>query len=225
MSMLVIGVTATAVLFAADSRQYPNGNDTVKKLFLVGKRGMLGHSGIGILPSDKPVAQGSWDAEKEVERIAGQVPAAFPKDQFDFISKEVLKSLNAGLAKRSLPIDGTNPHVSIMFVDRDSGGRVFFARKEFKVVSVHASDGSWKHHAEQGEAQVVLDRVRTDRGLWWDVPRECPVGERKPAAPTVAGLAAFINDVAKQSPQCAQQIGGTVRVATSDSAGAHWLQQ
>jgi len=58
------------------------------------------------------------------------------------------------------------------------------------------------------------------RGVWWDVPPECPVGERKPAAPTAAGLAVFINDVAKQSPRCAQQIGGTIRVATIYSAGA-----
>ncbi len=224
MSMLVIGVTATAVLFAADGRQYPNGNDSAV-LFLV-VRGCSTHSGIGIIPSDNPEGQGSWDAAREVERIAGQVPAAFPKDQFVFISKEVLKSLNAGLAKRTLAIGGTNPHLSLMFVDRDAGGRVFFARKEFKVVSVHGANNSWRHHAEEREAQVMLDRIRTDRGLWWDVPPECAVGERKPTAPTAAGLAAFINDVAQQSPQCAQQsCGGTIRVANIDSAGARWLQQ
>src|SRR4051812_24448578 len=134
MSMLVIGVTASAVLFAADSRQYPSGHDTVKKLFLVGKRAVLGHSGIGVIPSDSP-EQGAWDAPKEMARIAGQVPVAFPKGQFALISEEALKSLNDGLAKRSLPIDGQNSHLTIMFVDRDAGGRVFFARKEFKVLS------------------------------------------------------------------------------------------
>src|SRR5579862_8064034 len=91
--------------------------------------------------------------------------------------------------------------------------------------SVRSADGKWAHHAEEGQAQVLLDRVRANGNLWWDVPPECPVGERKPAAPTAAGLAAFINDVAKQSPQCAQQIGGPIRVATIDSGGARWLQQ
>ncbi|SRR5258708_21727420 len=62
---------------------------------------VLGHSGLGVIPSDKPQEQGSRDAAKEIERIAGEVPVAFPKDQFDFISKEALKSLNAGLSKRS----------------------------------------------------------------------------------------------------------------------------
>ena len=225
MSMLVIGVTASAVLFAADSRQYPNGDATVKKLFLVGKRGMLGHSGIGVIPSDHPQAQGAWDAAKEIERIAGQVPVAYPQDQFDFISKETLKSLNAGLAKRSLPIDAQNPHLTIMFLDRDAGGRVFFAHKEFKVISVQAAGGWWRHHAEVGDTKVELDRVRADRGLWWDVPPDCPIGEHRPTAPTVAGLAAFINDVAGQSPQCSQKIGGTIRVATIDNTGARWLQK
>jgi hypothetical protein len=68
-------------------------------------------------------------------------------------------------------------------------------------------------------------QVRTDRGLWWDVPPQCPIGNRKPAAPTPAAVAAFINDVAGQSPLCAQKIGGPIRVATIDKNGAHWLQQ
>jgi hypothetical protein len=225
MSMLVVGVTASAVLFAVDSRQYPSGEDTVKKLFLVGKRGMLGHSGIGVIPSDKPQEQGSWDAARQVERIAGHVLAAYPKDQFAAISAEVLASLNAGLSKRSLPIEGQNPRLTIMFVDRDDGGRVFLARKEFRVISEQADNGSWRHHSEEGETQVILDRLRTDRGLWWDVPPECPIGNRKPTAPTPAAFAAFINDVAGQSPLCAQKIGGPIRVATIESGGARWLQQ
>jgi len=225
MSMLVVGVTASAVLLAADSRQYPSGQDTVKKLFLVGKRAVLLHAGIGVIPSDNPQEQGAWDAAKEVARIAGQVPAVFPKDQFAFISEEALKSLNDGLAKRSLLIDGPNPQLTMMFVDRDAGGRVFFARKEFRVLSTRTGDHTWRHHAEAGETTVVLDRLRTDKGLWWDVPPQCPVGERKPTAPTPAGLAAFINAVAGQSPFCSQMIGGPIRVAIIDSAGARLLQE
>jgi hypothetical protein len=227
MSMLVVGVTESAVLFAVDSRQYPSREDTVKKLFLVGKRGMLGHSGIGVIPSDEPQKQGSWDAAREVERIAGQVlPVlpAYPKDQFAAIGDEVLASLNAGLSKRSLSIEGQNPRLTIMFVDRDDGGRVFLARKEFRVISEQAEKGSWRHHAEEGETQVILDRLRHDRGLWWDAPPECPIGDRKPTAPTPAAFAAFINEVAGQSPLCAQKIGGPIRVATIDSGGARWLQ-
>jgi len=63
-----------------------------------------------------------------------------------------------------------------MFVDRDTGGRVFFARSEFKVASVRWADGKWAHHAEQGQAQLLLGRVRATGNLRWDVPPECPVG-------------------------------------------------
>jgi hypothetical protein len=170
MSMLVVGVTASAVLMAADSRQFPSGRDTVQKLFLAGRRSLLGHSGIGVIPSGHPEKDGVWDAAIEVERIAKVLPSAYPKDQFAFISDAILKSLNDGLAKRPLAIDSQNAQLTIMFVDRDAGGRVFFARREFRIISVNGGGNTFRHHAEAGEPNIVLDRVRTDRGLWWDVP-------------------------------------------------------
>jgi hypothetical protein len=144
--------------------------------------------------------------------------------QFDFIRGELLKSVNAGLARRSLEIGGSNPHVAIMFVHRDSGGRVFFAREEVRVVSMRLADKRWRHHAEASATQILVDAPHPDRGLWWDVPAECLVGERRPAAQSNAGISAFINDVAGQSPACRQQIGGPVSVAIIDNAGARWLQ-
>jgi hypothetical protein len=224
MSMLVIGVTAYAVLMAADSRQYPNGKETVQKVFLVGKRAMVGHSGIGVIPFDS-ARPGAWDASDVVESISKRVPDILGRAQFDFIRSELLESINAGLARCSLEIGGSNPHVAIMFAHRDADGQVFIAREEIKVVSTSLADKRWRNHAEASAPQILTNAKHADRGIWWDVPPGCPVGQRMPAAPTNAAISAFINDVAVQSPVCSQKIGGPVRVAIVDDAVARWLQR
>jgi hypothetical protein len=224
MSMLVVVVTSGAVLMAADSRQSPSGKDTIQKLFLVGGRAVLGHSGIGVLPFDNP-QNGAWDAAVEAEGVSKRVHGGDARSQFDFIRLELLKSFNNGLARRSLEIGGDSPKLAIMFINRDSDGRVFLAREELKVVSKPLGNNKWRHHAEAGGTQILIDGQRADRGLWWDVPPECPARERRPAAPTPVAISAFINAVARQSPICTQKIGGLIRVATIDDVGARWLQE
>jgi len=220
----VLVMTSSAVFMAADSRQYPSGKDTIQKLFVVPGHAIVGHSGIGVIPFGDP-QNGAWDAAVEVERISKRVPDGDGRHQFDFIRLELLKSLNNGLARRSREIGRRSPKLAVMFVSRDSSGRVFFAREETTVVSTPLGNDQWRHHAEAGRTQIVIDRQRADRGLWWDVPPECPVGERRPNAPTPASIAAFIDDVARQSAACTQMIGGRVRVATIDNGGARWLKE
>jgi hypothetical protein len=224
MSMLVVGVTAYAVFIAADSRQYPSGKDTVQKVFLVGKRAILGHEGIGVIPFDS-AQPGAWDASDEVERISKRVPHVRARNQFDFIRSELHKSINAGLARRSLEIDGSNLHLAIVFIHRDSDGKVFIAREKIEVVSTRLADKRWRHHAEPGAPQILINAKHADQGLWWDVPEECPVGPRMPAALTTAAISAFINNVAVQSRMCSQKIGGPVRIAIVDDTGAGGLQR
>ena len=213
MSMLVVVVTSSAVLMAADSREFPSRRDTTQKLFLIGNRAVLGHGGIGVIPFDNPRG-GPWNAAVEAEDVSKRVPDGDAKRQFDFIQSELLKSLNSGLASRSLKIGGDNPKLDIMFINRDSDGRVFFARQELKVVSTPLGNNRWRHHTEAGGVQIMIDGRRADRGVWWDVPPECPVGEREPTASTPATISAFINSVARQSGTCTQMIGGLIRLTT-----------
>jgi hypothetical protein len=220
MSMLAVTVTASAVLFAADSRQFPSGEDGVQKVFLVGTRALLGHSGVGIIPGDD---DSRWDAAAEVGRIAGGVPAVAPREKFAFITRDLLQSLNAGLAKRSLPIGRNDVRLTIMFVSRDPDGTVYLARQEFRVFATGAGEGKFRHHAEAQEPSVIIDSLRAKAGLWWDAPSECPV-MRMPTAPTPAAFTTFINGVGGQSTECSRLIGGRIRVATIDRNGARWLQ-
>ncbi len=136
MSMLLCIVTPIAVYLGADSRQYPNGIDTVQKVFLVGTDAIVGHSGIGAI--------GSWDAAKEVGRIAATTPQAAFAEQADYIDAHALKSLNAGLARYfDAPAGlGKNPHLTIMLVKRDSKGRSYFICRDFKIVSAPSRNQS-----------------------------------------------------------------------------------
>src|SRR5207247_6822241 len=120
--MLVCIVAQTAVYMAADSRQYPNGADTVQKVFLVGRDAIVGHSGIGVIPYDR-ASGGAWDAAKEVGRIAARVPAGTVNEQLRFIQREALDSLNAGLLHHVGEISVDHPQLTIMFVKRDVEGR------------------------------------------------------------------------------------------------------
>lgn len=209
---------------AADSRQYPSGADNVKKVFLVGKTAILGHVGIGIIPFNGPQS-GAWDAAKAVESLANRTPVETPKDEFRFIGRELLRSLNQGLLRRSEEISGINPHLAIMLVVRDREGRAFLFRQEFKVVGTALSGKTWRYHAEAAPVQVIVDGKSGASGIWWDVPTDCPVGVRRPVAPTHAAISTFISSVSQQNEHCRQQIGGAVRAAVVDGAGARWLPE
>jgi hypothetical protein len=110
-----------------------------------------------------------------------------------------------------------------MFVARDLEGRAFLFQQEFKVVGTALLDKTWRYHADAAPAQVIVDGKGGASGMWWNVPPECPVGVRRPVAPTHVAISAFINDVSQQSERCRRQIGGPVRVAVVDGAGARWL--
>jgi hypothetical protein len=225
MSMLLCVVTPIAIYLAGDSRQYPNGVDTVQKVFLVGKNAMVAHGGIGII--------GSWDAAREVGRIAAATPNVAFEEQLAFIKTEALKSLNLALERyagnpSSLEHD---PHLTIMVVKRDSTGRTYFVRQEFKVVSTTLSPSGWAYHAEAAPSQRLVDGASPKTSVWWDVPPECPVsqssihfdGDSSRVLISPAWLAAIIKSVAAQSPRCSQLIGGPIHAAISDAKGARWL--
>jgi hypothetical protein len=48
-TMLLVIVTPLAIYMAADSKQYPSGDNT-EKIFLVGNDAIVMHSGIGLIP-------------------------------------------------------------------------------------------------------------------------------------------------------------------------------
>lgn len=219
MSMVVCLVAQAAIYMAADSRQYPSGADTVQKVFLVGRDAMLGHSGIGLIPSDGP-SGGTWDAAKEVGRIAASTPMGTFQEQLAFIQREVLKSFNTGLQQRSGEINGDHPHLAIMFVKRDSNGQGYCTHQVFSVVSTPLENQKWSHWAEA----VPAEPPRTS-GIWWDAPSECPVSLNSRAGPIRAALSAFIQEVAEQSDYCRQVIGGAIRIAVADDMGARWIPE
>lgn len=225
MSMLLCIVTPIAIYLAGDSRQYPNGVDTVQKVFLVGKNAMVGHGGLGVI--------GSWDAAREVGRIAAATPNVAFEEQLVFIKAQALKSLNLALETyagnpSSLEND---PHLTIMLVKRDSTGRVYFIRQEFKVVSTALSPNGWAYHAEAAPIQRLVNGVSPKTGVWWDVPPECPVSQSSvqfDADPSrvlisLSWLSAIVKGVAAQSARCSQLIGGPIHAAISDAKGARWL--
>jgi hypothetical protein len=222
--MLVCIVASTAVYMAADSRQSPSGADNVQKVFLVGKTAILGHGGIGVIPFNGP-SGGAWDAAREAERVANRTPVEAPKDQFRFIGRELLRSLNQGLLQRSEEIRGSDPHLVVMFIARDLEGHAFFFRQEFKVVGTVLPDGTWRYHGDAAPIQVVVDGKSGATGTWWDVPPEYQVGLRRLEGLTHAAISAFIKDVSQQSESCRRQIGGQVRLAVVDGAGARWMPQ
>jgi hypothetical protein len=223
MSMLLCIVTPIAVYLAADSRQYPSGADTVQKVFLVGRDAIVGHSGIGVI--------GSWDAAKEVGRIAATAPNATFEEQLGFVQEQVLKSFNAALEGYSGDSGslGNNPHLTIMLVKRDSTGRAYFARQEFNVVSTALGSNRWAHHAEAAPIQRLVNGETARTDAWWDVPPECPVAtplhfdSPEGGLIWISSISTIIRGVAGQSAYCSQLIGGPIRAAISEADGARWL--
>ena len=224
MSMVVCIVAQAAIYMAADSRQYPSGADTVQKVFLLGRDGMMGHSGIGVIPYDDN--SGRWDAADEVGKIASRTPDGTIQEQLAFLTKEVLASLNAGLLKRSAEISGDHPQLAIMLVKLSSKSGAACAHQAFTIVSTPLANNRWRHRAIADASEPLHTPAQNgvnSAGIWFETPPECPVGARRPAAPTYAAISAFIMSVAGQSDYCRQMIGGPIRVAVSDENGARWM--
>jgi hypothetical protein len=228
MSMLLCIVTPIAIYMAADSRQYPNGSDTVQKVFIVGKDAILAHGGIGVIPFDDG-SHGSWDAAVEMGRISSATPGGTFDKQMRFVQTQALKSFETA-AKRYSGALTNNPHFTIMFAKRDSAGRAYFARQEFKVVSVSLNTGRWAHRVEPAPVQVIVNGEQNRTGIWWDVPPECRVSLTSMSFDLSPGhafnsISGIIKDVAGQSAYCSQMIGGKVRAAISDNKETRWISE
>ena len=222
MSMLLCVVTPLAVFMAADSRQYPSGADTVQKVFLVGKDAIVSHGGIGVIPHDG----GSWDAAEELKRIAAATASGTFQEQFNFIRQQVMSSISVALRHYTARFSN-NPHFTIMLAKRNSAGRTYFARQEFKLISTESSPDKWIHRVEANPVQTLVDGETARSGVWWDVPPECRVTpppkidlSPKAAFDSISGI---IRVVAGQSAYCTQMIGGPIRAAISDAGGARWF--
>jgi hypothetical protein len=225
MSMLLCIVTPLAIYMAADSRQFPSGEDSVQKLFLVGKDAVVAHSGIGVIPGAGTQGK-AWDAAEEIRRLASEVVLGTFDEQLTVIENRAKLSLGGALTHYpgSLADDA---HLAIMFAKRDSQGRTYVAHLRLNVVSLSAGTNRWTHRVEPGPREIVVNGETGRSGIWWDVPKECEVARPTSIdlSPNAAfnSLASIIRGVAAQSNYCGQMIGGPIRAAIGDAAGVRWI--
>jgi hypothetical protein len=225
MSMLLCIVTPLAIYMAADSRQFPSGEDNVQKLFLVGKDAIVAHSGIGVIPSGGTEGK-AWDAAGEIRQIASKVvPGTFDK-QLTTIENRAKSSLAEALNHYPGRL-ADDAHLAIMFAKRDSQGRAYMAHLRLNVVSLSDGTDRWTHRVEAGPREIVVNGETGRSGIWWDVPKECAVvpSAGTDLSPNAAfnSLAGIIRGVAAQNNYCGQMIGGPIRAAISDAAGVRWI--
>ena len=224
MSMLLCIVTPLAIYMAADSRQFPSGDDSVQKLFLVGKNAIVAHSGIGVIPGGG-TQERAWDAADEIRQIASKtVPGTFD-EQLTSLENRAKVSLGEALSHYPGRL-ADDAHFSIMFAKRDSQGRAYMAHIRLNVVSLSAGTDRRTHRVEAGPREIVVNGETGRSGIFWDVPKECavlPISTGFSPNAAFNSLAAIIRGVAAQNSYCGQVIGGPIRAAIADAAGVRWI--
>ncbi len=232
MTMLLVLVTAGAVFVAGDSRQFPTHEDTRQKVQLAGRDAITAEAGIGVIPDGNPQG-GPWDALAVLQDIAVSVPDGTFSEQLNFLREKFNASFSDAAARfhNEIPLNPA-PKIDVFFVKRDTRGRAYVAVQEFHVRSIALPGGRWQHRVEIDAPQIELEGVILQGAAirtYWSVPNECTVDVKSiptnPQGHEAQWMSDLIRVVAAQSPQCAAQIGGPIRIATIDAAGAHWLSK
>jgi hypothetical protein len=230
MTMIFVLATAGAVFVAGDSRQFPTLADTRQKVYLVGEDALIAQAGIGVIPSVEP-NRPAWDALAVLRDIAGKTGSGSFREQFNLIMTEYGANFTIALS-RYPEIIRTDPpsKIAIFFAKRASDRRVHIGIQEFHVQSSVHAGGKWEHNMQLGARQVKLDGIilaENQIQAYWSVPHGCSVDAVRsiPKGGEAVWIAALMRRVSAQSSECTAQIGGPIRIATVDSAGAHWLAQ
>jgi hypothetical protein len=185
----------------------------------------VAHNGIGVIPYDGDSLE-SWDAARELRKIAEAVPNGAFEEQLGFIQEQALSSFSTALKRYSGNL-ANNPHFTIMLVKQDSTGRVYFGRQEFTVVCTPLTADQWVHRAEANPIQMLVNGESGKSGVWWDVAPQCrvalPLSIDLSPKEAITSISTIIRGVANQSAYCSQRIGEPIRAAISDASGARWL--
>jgi hypothetical protein len=219
-TMLLVIVTPLAIYMAADSKQYPSGDNT-EKIFLVGNDAIVMHSGIGLIPRAGESGQ-AWDAATEFRKSAESAPAGSFHQQLDYFRERVFGSFIQALARYSGAIPPDKKLTFMLAKRRDE--RTYVACQELPLTSRVISADRWSHRSELPAASILADGWENRNYTWWDIPVGC-----KMVSPDFSGgfslvtISKVFKDVAAQSDMCSRQIGGPIRAATSDDIGARWL--